>query len=156
MRSQFRATSGRTIGGESCRYLVTSVLALSCDLLVYSALLRSGLMPATAGAIGYMSGLCLHYHLSASWVFPDRTRRRQEVRTFIKFTATALLGMAMTAAIIGFLTWTGASGAFAAKAVAVGLTYVAVFLLRRTLVFAARDCEAIPPGAAGNQQGATA
>ena len=51
-------------------------------------------------------------------------------------TLLCLLGVATTAAIIGILTGTGVAGAFYAKAVAVGSTYVAVFLLRRILVFA--------------------
>jgi len=129
-----RAASG--IGAESCRYFVTSLLALACDLLVYTALLRIGLIAAAAGAIGYLAGLCLHYRLSASWVFPDPAEGRPALPTFAKFAATGLLGVVTTAAIIGFLTGTGVAGAFYAKAVAVGSTYVVVFLLRRTVVFA--------------------
>jgi len=136
-----RAASG--IGAQSCRYFVTSLLALACDLLVYTALLRIGLIAAAAGAIGYLAGLCLHYRLSASWVFPDPARRRRALPTFAKFAATGLLGVATTAAIIGILTGTGVAGAFYAKAVAVGSTYVAVFLLRRILVFADPSARAI-------------
>jgi len=136
-----RAASG--IGAQSCRYFVTSLLALACDLLVYTGLLRIGLIAAAAGAIGYLAGLCLHYRLSASWVFPDPARRRRALPTFAKFAATGLLGVATTAAIIGILTGTGVAGAFYAKAVAVGSTYVAVFLLRRILVFADPSARAI-------------
>ena len=55
----------------------------------------------------------------------------------------AIPGVATTAAIIGILTGTGVAGAFYAKAVAVGSTYVAVFLLRRILVFADPSARAI-------------
>ena len=129
-----RAASG--IGAQSCRYFVTSLLALACDLLVYTGLLRIGLIAAAAGAIGYLAGLCLHYRLSASWVFPDPARRRRALPTFAKFAASGLMGLIMTTTVIGGLTMSGISGAFPAKAVAVGLTYIAVFLVRRRYVFA--------------------
>lgn len=120
---------------ESFRYSLVSAAALACDVAVYALLLRAGLFAGLAGALGYVAGLCIHYRLSASWVFPDRTGRRQAIPTFAKFAATGVLGLSLTAAIIGAVTGTGLAGPLAAKAVAVVTSYVAVFLLRRAVVF---------------------
>jgi putative flippase GtrA len=145
LRERIERVVGGTngVGAESCRYSVVSVLALGCDLVIYTALLQLGSVPTAAGATGYIAGLCLHYCLSTSWVFPDPVGKRRAIPTFAKFAATGLLGVATTAAIIGALTASGLAGAFAAKAAAVGVTYVAVFLLRRGFVFAGASARAI-------------
>ncbi|HXN42835.1 MAG TPA: GtrA family protein, partial [Xanthobacteraceae bacterium] len=131
------------IRGESWRYLLTSAVALACDLTVYTGLLHVRLMPAVAGSVGYMAGLLVHYCLSARWVFPDSSGRRRTAATFAKFAATGLAGVVMTTAIIGLITETGVAGAFVAKGVAMGSVYIVVFLLRRTLVFAASPTSTI-------------
>jgi len=79
----------------------------------------------------------VHYALSARWVFPDAAGTRRTAPTFVKFAATGLIGLATTAAIIDLVTRNHFAGAFAAKAAAVVVAYVVVFLLRRTYVFAA-------------------
>jgi putative flippase GtrA len=123
---------------QSLRYLAASVAALLGDLIVYAILLRAELVPATAGAVGYGSGLVLHYVLSAEWVFPDPARHRRPVPTFVAFAATGLLGLGLTTAVIGTLTDLDLCGVYAAKAIAVVVSYVAVFALRRVYVFAPR------------------
>ena len=124
-------------GWETVRYGLTSALALACDVAVYALMLGS-LTPPAAGAIGYAMGLLVHHALSSNWVFPDRTGRRHALPTFAKFAASGLMGLIMTAGIIGALTMSGLAGVFEAKAAAVGVTYVAVFLVRRRYVFARR------------------
>ena len=141
-RGQWSATlSGglRQFGGESLRYLVVSAVALGCDLAVYASLIGGGTRATAAGAAGYMFGLMVHYALSARWVFPDAAGTRRTAPTFIKFAASGLIGLATTAAIIDVLTRNHLAGAFSAKAAAVVMAYVMVFLLRRTYVFAARS-----------------
>jgi putative flippase GtrA len=130
------ARAAGAIGIESARYFAASLAALACDLLVYTLLLRADVLAAAAGAAGYLAGLLVHYRLSACWVFPDPHGRRRAVPTFAKFAATGLLGVGLTTAVIGALTGAGIAGPFAAKAAAVATSYVAVFLLRRSLVFA--------------------
>ena len=120
---------------ESIRYSLVSAVALACDVAAYALLLRAGLLAGLAGALGYVIGLCIHYLLSASWVFPDRTGRRRAIPTFAKFAATGLLGVILTAGIIANLTGSGVAGPLVAKAAAVVTSYVAVFLLRRSMVF---------------------
>jgi putative flippase GtrA len=127
----------RRFGGESLRYLVVSAVALGCDVAVYASLVGSGTRATAAGAAGYMFGLLVHYALSARWVFPDAEGTRRTAPTLVKFVATGLIGLAITAAIIDALTRNHLAGAYTAKAAAVIAAYVIVFLLRRSFVFAA-------------------
>jgi putative flippase GtrA len=125
-----------SLGRQNLRYGLASTLALACDVAIYALALRMPTAPAAAGALGYATGLLVHYALSSGWVFPDRTGERRILPTFAKFAASGLMGLIMTTAVIGLLTETGMSSAFVAKAVAVALTYFAVFLVRRRYVFA--------------------
>lgn len=124
------------LGGESARYLVASVVALAVDVAAYTLLVQAGVVPSGAGAAGYLVGLLVHYRLSAAWVFPGADRRM--VPTLAKFVASGLIGLVTTAAIIAALTMSGLAGAFVAKAIAVAVSFVAVFLIRRIYVFAVR------------------
>ena len=126
----------RKLGDESIRYLLVSAVALGCDLAVYAGLIRAGAMAAVAGALGYALGILVHYALSAYWVFPDVDGTRRTAPTLVKFAATGLLGLMTTAAIIDGLTRHHIAGAYAAKGVAIVSAYLAVFILRRTYVFA--------------------
>jgi putative flippase GtrA len=125
------------LGGESIRYLVVSAVALGCDLAVYASLIKGGAMATAAGTVGYVAGMLVHYALSAYWVFPDVEGARRTAPTLAKFVATGLLGLATTAAIIDVLTRHHIAGAFAAKGAAVVSSYLVVFILRRSYVFAA-------------------
>jgi putative flippase GtrA len=124
------------LGGESARYLVASVVALAVDVAVYTLLVQAAVVPSGAGAAGYLVGLLVHYRLSAGWVFRGGDRR--VVPTLAKFAVSGLIGLLTTAAIIAALTMSGLAGALVAKAIAVVVSFVAVFLIRRIYVFAAR------------------
>jgi putative flippase GtrA len=124
------------LGVQGARYLVASAVALGCDLSVYGMLLEASLRAVMAGTLSYMAGLIVHYGLSASWVFPDPAGGRRTPPTLAKFVATGLLGLGMTAGLIGMLTGAGLCGAYAAKAVAIAVSTVTVFAMRRTYVFA--------------------
>ena len=123
------------LSGESLRYFIVSAIALGCDVAVYATLVESGTRATVAGASGYSLGILVHYVLSNRWVFPDIDGMRRTAPTFAKFLATGLLGLATTSAIIDVLTRHHVAGALAAKAAAVVMASLAVFLLRRTYVF---------------------
>jgi putative flippase GtrA len=124
------------LGRQGARYLVVSAVSLGCDLSVYAFALKASLTPAVAGALSYSGGLILHYVLSAFWVFPDPMGRRRTKTTLAKFVATGLLGLALTSGLIGALTGAGLCGAYAAKIVAIVVSTVTVFAVRRAYVFA--------------------
>ena len=138
LRRRFAALPAglRRFGGESLRYLAVSALALGFDVAIYASLIAIGIMATAAGAAGYLMGIFVHYMLSARWVFPDAAGTRRTGPTFAKFVLSALIGLAATTTIIDVLTRNHLAGAFAAKAAAVVTSYVLVFLLRRTYVFA--------------------
>jgi putative flippase GtrA len=125
------------LGRQGARYLVVSAVALGFDLCVYALGLKASLAAAAAGALGYSSGLIIHYVFSAFWVFPDPAGRRPTLATLTKFVATGLLGLALTSGLIGTLTGAGLCGPYAAKIVAILVSTVTVFAVRRAYVFAA-------------------
>jgi putative flippase GtrA len=132
-------STGRSfeLGRQGVRYLVVSAVALGCDLSIYAMGLKASLAAAAAGALGYSGGLMIHYMLSTFWVFPDPEGRRGTAATLVKFVATGLLGLALTTGLIGTLTGAGLCGAYAAKIVAIAVSTVTVFAVRRAYVFAA-------------------
>jgi putative flippase GtrA len=140
-----RAATGRRpalahvfdLARQGARYLVVSAVALGCDLSVYALSLKASLAAPAAGALGYGGGLAVQYVLSAFWVFPDPVGRRRTQATLAKFVATGLLGLALTSGLIGTLTGAGLCGAYAAKIVAIAVSTVTVFAVRRAYVFAA-------------------
>jgi putative flippase GtrA len=123
------------LGRQGVRYALVSAFALACDVATYTLALEFSNPPAIAGALGYATGLLLHYVLSSGWVFPDHTGERRALPTFIKFAASGLIGLTITTVVIAVLTTSGLSGPFGAKAAAVALSYITVFLVRRTYVF---------------------
>jgi putative flippase GtrA len=124
------------LGRQGARYLLVSVVALGFDLSLYALGLKAALAAAAAGALGYSGGLLIHYVLSTFWVFPDPVGRRSTRATLAKFVATGLLGLALTSGLIGTLTGAGLCGPYAAKIVAIAVSTVTVFAVRRAYVFA--------------------
>ena len=125
------------LGRQGVRYLLVSAVALGFDLSIYALGLRASLAAAAAGALGYGGGLIIHYVFSAFWVFPDPGGQRRTTATLLKFVATGLLGLALTSGLIGTLTGAGLCGPYAAKIVAIAVSTVTVFAVRRAYVFVA-------------------
>jgi putative flippase GtrA len=140
-----RAARGRSagwgqayeLGRQGARYLLVSAAALGLDLCIYALGLQASLAAAAAGALGYSGGLIIHYVFSAQWVFPDPVGRRRTTATLAKFVASGLLGLVLTSGLIGTLTGAGLCGPYAAKIVAIAVSTVTVFAVRRAYVFAA-------------------
>ena len=139
-----RAAAGRSavwghvfeLGRQGARYLLVSAVALGLDLVIYALGLRASLAAAVAGALGYSGGLIIHYVFSALWVFPDPVGQRRTSATLAKFVASGLVGLGLTSGLIGTLTAAGVCGPYAAKIVAIAVSTVTVFAVRRAYVFA--------------------
>lgn len=118
------------------RYLLASIGALAVDLGGFFVLLSLGVFAAGASAIGYALGILAHWLLSSRKVFHDTVAERGAQRTRQKalFVFSALLGLALTTAIVG-----GADMADIdprpAKLVAVGASFMLTWLLRSKVVF---------------------
>jgi putative flippase GtrA len=120
------------------RYAFASVGALAVDMGAFLALLALGTWPAGASAASYCLGIVAHWLLSSRTVFSDTVAARGSERTRQKalFVGSALVGLAITTAIV----WSG-DGAGAdprlAKLAAIVVSFAATWLLRSRVVFRA-------------------
>jgi putative flippase GtrA len=120
------------------RYTLVSALALVLDFAVYLLLATGGMTVALAGAIGYACGLALHYMLSVRYVFDATAAHKGKSRLITEFALSGLAGMAITALVIAVTVDLGGMPLLPAKVLAVGISFLVVFGLRRSLVFASR------------------
>ena len=93
---------------------------------------------ALAGAIGYACGLALHYMLSVRFVFDAAAAHKGQSRLVAEFALSGLAGMAITALVIAVTVDLGGMPLLPAKILAVGVSFLVVFALRRGVVFAGR------------------
>ncbi len=120
-------------------YLLASGLALGSDAGLFLLLLDSGLSPMSASAIGYCAGILVHWLVSSRLVFADGTAARgtgERHRQKLLFVASALLGLAVTTAIVGTGSALGLDPRLA-KLAAIIVSFQTTYLLRRHIVFRA-------------------
>ena len=120
------------------RYLAASVVALGFDMGSFLVLLALGIHAASASALSYSLGIVVHWFISSRAVFVSGVAERGPARVRQKalFVASALVGLALTAAIVGLGSALGVDPRLA-KIAAVGVSFVATWLLRARIVFAA-------------------
>lgn len=119
------------------RYIVASAGALGLDLALFLAAIHLGVAPFLAAAIGYGAGIGAHWLLSSRAVFTGRlaargSARRQQQMLFL---GSALIGLAITTAIVGVGDALHVDPRLA-KLVAIGIAFQTTYLLRRRFVFA--------------------
>lgn len=115
------------------RYLLASVCALSADMGLFLLLDRADVTPMLAAFLGYVTGLVVHWLLSIRFVFTGGERATHKQRA--AFVGSAFVGLAITMALVGSLTLIGVPPALA-KMVAVILSFLAVYAIRRYGIFA--------------------
>jgi putative flippase GtrA len=123
---------------ELSYYTIVSAIALAVDLVVFNVLQFGGMRATMAGIAGYGTGLMLHYLLSKHFVFEVQTDGKSELRRFAEFCVSGAVGLLMTWAIIGVATEWLHLPAMIGKIAAVGTSFIVVFLLRKSIVFAGR------------------
>lgn len=133
MNGVLRALIGLAARFMLARYLLASLCALSADMLLFLALARLGAPPVAAACGGYAGGLVVHWAISVRFVFdtgggPSHAQR-------LGFVASALLGMAITMAMVGGLAAVGMMPALA-KLLSVPVSFFAVYAMRKYGVFA--------------------
>jgi putative flippase GtrA len=120
-------------------YLAVSAFACAADFCVTMAMTNARTSTFIAAAAGYLLGLVVHWSLSVRFVFARETatdgpqRRRQAVL----FVFSGLVGLCATVAIYSGVMMMG-GWAPAAKALAVAVSFVLVYLFRRHLIFPLR------------------
>lgn len=115
------------------RYLMASICALSGDFALFMMLNHMGLPPAIAALGGYSGGLVLHWLISVHFVFEMQQPATHAQR--IAFIASALIGMAITMAVVGGLSGLGIAPALA-KLMAVPVSFLSVYAIRKYGIFA--------------------
>ncbi len=118
------------------RYGFASIGALAVDMASFLALLQAGLAAMLASAIAYSLGIVAHWVLSSRKVFADSVVASGSGRTRQKalFVVSALIGLAVTTAIVGGATLLG-SHPMLAKLAAIAVSFTITWLLRNHLVF---------------------
>ena len=118
------------------RYMIASVGALAVDMGSFLALLTAGVPAVAASSIGYCLGIVAHWILSSRKVFADQVAERGMARTRQKamFVISALVGLALTTAIVWAATVTGIDPRIA-KLVAVVVSFAVTWMLRKSVVF---------------------
>ena len=117
------------------RYIVASAGALAVDLGLFMALLAGGVRATPAAALGYAAGIVAHWLLSSRAVFADRVSVDAPHRQKLLFLGSALLGLALTALVVGLGERLGLDPRVA-KVFAIGVSFHATYFLRKAVVFA--------------------
>ena len=118
------------------RYILASVGALAADMGSFLGLLKLDVPAVLASALGYSLGIIAHWLLSSRHVFSDQLasggfdRARQKAM----FVASALIGLALTTAIVGTASVNGIEPRLA-KLCAIMISFTATWLLRKKVVF---------------------
>ena len=120
------------------RYFIVSALALSVDLFSYTGLIYFEIRTVLAGIIGYTIGIVVHFVLSFRYVFDAAATRKSDRRLFGEFLLSSVLGLVLTATVIWIMSEVLHQGAAVAKITSIGFSFLAVFVLRRSL-FAPSD-----------------
>lgn len=118
------------------RYVLASVGALAVDVGSFLALLALGIAAAPASAIGYSLGILAHWLMSSRAVFHDTVAERGMARTRQKalFVISALVGLALTTAIVGVGDRSGFDPRIA-KGAAIIVSFLVTWLIRSRIVF---------------------
>ncbi|MDJ0978356.1 MAG: GtrA family protein [Erythrobacter sp.] len=118
------------------RYILASVGALAVDVGSFLAFMGLGVAAAPASAMGYSLGILAHWLMSSRAVFQDTVAEGGLARTRQKalFVISALIGLALTTAIVGLGDWAGGDPRLA-KGVAIIVSFTATWILRSKIVF---------------------
>ena len=131
-------------GKEFLRYTAVSAVALGVDIAtLWLAVVSFGVEQSLAAAAAYATGLGVHYALSVRFVFGYRrlaARRHAEASVYV---LSGLLGIVMSAAVV-YVGGRLGQPLPVSKAVAVVVTFIAVFAIRKATLFTDRAPRSAP------------
>jgi putative flippase GtrA len=117
------------------RYLAASIIALAFDVALFASLVALGVDPTIASAAGYCAGIVIHWLVSANVVFTGKTRDGMALHIQrALFAGSALIGLGITVATVELLGRVGVHP-IPSKGVAIGISFVAVYAMRKWGVF---------------------
>lgn len=118
-------------------YAAVSALALVVDVAVlYLGTTRFAMPGYIAAALAYTVGLAVHYLLSVRYVFTYRRMAFQRRTEVTVYALTGLVGIMLSAGIVHAGELLGQSLA-ASKLVAIAVSFIAVFMIRKVTLFSA-------------------
>jgi len=121
---------------ELAAYLCVSILAIAPDLAVFTLLITTGLVAASAaGAISYLVAMCVHYLLAVRLVFSPEHTGKSQLRLAGEYVISGIVGVTLTAAVIHLLTTNFGLSPYIAKAAGIIASFLAVYLVRSLLIF---------------------
>jgi putative flippase GtrA len=116
-------------------YAGVSIVALGCDVAVYSANVIGQMNHTMAAAFGYISGLLVHFLLSRRLVFRSQAQGQSGVVEALGFLATGVAGLAITSCVVFVVSDLIGLGSVVAKIAAVLMSFAAVYFMRNNFVF---------------------
>lgn len=121
------------------RYLAASIVALVVDMTVLWALLASGTPAPAASALGYSTGIVVHWLISSRIVFPagaitDGLGRWRQKGLFLM---SAFVGLSLTVLVVALGELAGLDPRIA-KLPAIAVSFLANYLLRKHIIFTLR------------------
>jgi putative flippase GtrA len=121
------------------RYIGASGFALAADMGLFLLLLGAGLLAPAASAISYTVGIGAHWLVSSRLVFAEGAAPSgaERWRQKFLFLLSAFVGLALTVAIVTLGDMAGFDPRLA-KLAAIGVSFVATYILRKSIVFAVR------------------
>jgi putative flippase GtrA len=123
------------------RYGAVSVVALAVDMTIFLLLKARGVDAVPSAVAGYLMGLVAHFTLSTRFVFDAAQTGKGRSRLFGEYALSGIIGLLVTAATVAVLVDVAGLAAVPGKGVAVALSFIAVFLIRRSVVFAQADID---------------
>lgn len=117
-------------------YVGASVAALLVDMGSFLLFLELAVIPILASAAAYSLGIIVHWLISSRMVFraelQDSSAGRMRQKAL--FVTSALIGLSLTAMIVGCGDMAGLDPRIA-KVAAIGVSFIATWLLRKNIVF---------------------
>lgn len=127
----------KAFGREFVLYTAISFAALVFDYGTYWLLADlSGLDLGTAAAIGYSLGLVVSYVLLTRSVFVQRRLSSRKGFEMSLFALSGVIGLILTYATVSLLYNIAGADMHEAKFAAIGISFIAVYLFRKLVVFA--------------------
>lgn len=121
---------------EFSKYFIVSVTALSIDIGIYSLLIENKLFhQPIAASISYLVGLFFSYILLKIYVFKTGWLQDRKIYEFILFISSGFFGVAITYITVELYINIKNNQSYMAKIIAVGLSFMSVYIVRKKLVF---------------------
>lgn len=127
----------KTVGREFVLYTAISFVALVIDYGAYWLLaVQFGIGLGAAAALGYSLGLIVSYVLLTRSVFIRGRLSGRKGFEMSLFALSGIIGLILTYATVSLLHSFAGADMHGAKLAAIGISFVAVYLFRKLVVFA--------------------